>query len=182
MTARRNRNGVAAREAGPALTSTPAATLSIRRAGPGDLVPLGFFFDAILRKDYFFKRGQLQEILAGPYHEVYIAELDCVLVGVAILTSGTRLVNVLVHPAYRGLGIGAVLVRDSRAREVRVKKDISTGDPSRFYRALGFRSTGLVNDKGNIEVMRLERRANGAVGGAGRSAKSRWRAVAARVQ
>lgn len=129
--------------------------LRIRPAMPGDLVPLRFFFDAMLRKDYFLRTGQLEEMLRGPHHRVLVAEIDSILVGVAVLTAGTRLVNALIHPAYRGLGIGAELVKRSGATQVRAKLDMSTGDPRRFYESLGFASIGRRNDKGNIEEMTL---------------------------
>jgi GNAT superfamily N-acetyltransferase len=128
--------------------------LTVRLATPSDLVPLTFFFDTALRKDYFLKRGQLADILKDQCHQVYVAEVDTVLVGVAVLTHGSRLVNALVHPAYRGLGIGRQLVRHSAASEVRAKIDMSTGDPREFYESLGFESTGCFNGKGNIEMMR----------------------------
>ena len=131
------------------------ATLTVRPARRGDLVPLGFFFDTALRRDYFMRRGQLEDLINGDYHEVYVAEIDAVLVGVAITTCGSRLVNVLVHPAYRGLGIGKALVDRSGATEVRAKLDMSTGNPVGFYHAVGFAATGDRNEKGNIEVLRL---------------------------
>jgi len=143
------------------------ATLSVRPAGASDLVPLTFFFDTALRKDYFLRRGQLADMLGSPYHQVYVAEIDAILVGVAITTKGTRLVNALVHPAYRGLGIGKALVGFSGATEVRAKTDMSTGDPRGFYAALGFKPTGDTNDKGNIEIMSVvkKRVRRGAAGG-----------------
>ncbi len=133
----------------------PAVALTVRPAGASDAVPLGFFFDAMLRKDYFLRRGQLADMLRNPYHQVYVAEIDTVLVGVAVTTRGTRLVNALVHPAYRGLGIGRALVQYSGATEVRAKIDMSNGDPRAFYRSLGFESVGREGKKGNIENMRL---------------------------
>jgi GNAT superfamily N-acetyltransferase len=140
---------------GPAATARPPARLTLRRATLHDAISLNFFFDAMLRKDYFLRRGQLTEILAGTHHKVFIAEIDCVLVGIAIVSGGSRLINVLVHPAYRGLGIGRALVEQTRATEVRAKLDMHGGDPRGFYRALGYRSTGRFNAKGNVEVMRL---------------------------
>ena len=131
------------------------ATLTIRPSAAGDLVPLCFFFDTVLRKDYFMRRGQLEDILKGQRHKVLVAEIDGILVGVAILTQGARLVNALVHPAYRGLDIGRELVRQSGAREVRAKLDMSTGDPRGFYESLGFEKTNQFNTKGNVQLMRM---------------------------
>lgn len=140
----------------PAIPSqiTTVSQLDVRPANLSDATPLTFFFDTILRRDYFMKRGQLTDMLANTRHTIYVAELDSVLVGIAIRTSGTRLVNVLVHPAYRGLGIGGALVNASGASEVRAKLDMSTGDPTSFYLDLGFIRTGQLNAKGNIELLR----------------------------
>jgi GNAT superfamily N-acetyltransferase len=151
MSASNRLNGHARRT--PGNGRTPVA-LAVRPAGASDAVPLGFFFDAVLRKDYFLRRGQLADMLRSPYHQVFVAEIDTILVGIAIQTRGTRLVNVLVHPGYRGLGIGRALVQHSGATEVRVKLDMSTGDPRGFYAALGFEPAGRTPGNGHIEVMR----------------------------
>ena len=45
-----------------------AAELTVRRSEASDEIPLGFFFDTVLRKDYFVRRGQLNDILNGKYH------------------------------------------------------------------------------------------------------------------
>lgn len=133
--------------------SSRTISLSIRPAAACDLEPLSFFFDTALRRDYFLRRGQLADILRSARHRVFIAEIDRVLVGVAILTRGQRLINVLVHPGYRGLGIGTLLVERSGATEVRAKVDMSTGDPRGFYRRLGFESKDGQTTCGNIERM-----------------------------
>lgn len=130
------------------------AGLRMRRASVHDLPAIRFFFDTTLRRDYFLRRGQLQELLSDRYHEVYLAELEGVLVGVAIKTRGVCLTNVLIHPAYRGLRIGAALIDRSGATEVRAKLDMSSGDPRGYYHKLGFVGTGEWNEKGNIEVLR----------------------------
>jgi len=137
------------------------AQLIVRPARPRDLVPLSFFFDTVLRRDYFMRRGQLADLLTGEYHQVYVAEIDAVLVGVAITTCGCRLVNALVHPAYRGLGIGRALIQHSGATEVRAKRNMSSGSPLGFYHALGFVATGARSVKGNIEVLRRSSDGNG---------------------
>lgn len=133
------------------------ASLRVRPAVPSDRAGIAFFFDAVLRNDYFLRRGQLHDMLNGRYHQVWVAEIDCVLVGIAVTTRGTRLVNALVNPAYRGLGVGRALLQESGAIEVRAKIDMHSGDPRGFYEAMGFRGTGERNRKGNIEVMRKRR-------------------------
>ncbi len=128
--------------------------LTVRPALASDEVPLQFFFDAMLRNDYFLRRGQLREMLRGRYHQVWVAEIDTILVGVAVTTHGTRLVNVLVHPGYRGLGIGRALVGQSGADEVRVKLNGHNGDPRRFYEKLGFSAVEGGSAKEHIRIMR----------------------------
>jgi GNAT superfamily N-acetyltransferase len=137
-------------------TLAPAgpAELALRPAARTDAVPLNFFFDSVLRKDYFLRRGQLTEMLHGPHHQVLVAEIGDILVGVAVTTRGTRLVNVLVHPAYRGLGIGLALVQATAATEVRAKLDMSTGDPRGFYRKLGFEQPGQPEPHARVQLMR----------------------------
>lgn len=144
----------------PAMSGTPVGhteppvRLSVRPALACDAAPLGFFFDTFLRRDCFLRRGQLEEMLRGPRHRLFVAEIDGVLVGAAVLTRGSRLVNALVHPAYRGLGIGRALLEASEAREALVKRDMSTGDPRGFYAALGFESVGSGDGVGASELMR----------------------------
>ncbi len=137
-----------------ALRPIERAELQMRKAGIVDREPIRFFFDTALRRDYFVRRGQLDDLLLGRYHDVFLAELGGVLVGIAIKTQGTRLVNVLIHPAYRGLRIGQALIEATGATEVRAKADMSSGDPRGFYEKMGFRPTGQFNKKGNIELMR----------------------------
>lgn len=157
------------RSAAKADLDARTARLTVRPAGLPDLVPLTFFIDAVLRKDYFLRRGQLEAMLRDRYHEILIAELDTILVGVAITTRGTHLVNLLVHPAYRKLGIGRCLIERSEAQSVSVKLDMSSGNPRAFYEALGFESTGQRNRKGNIESMRLVAARRSGPEGSGRA-------------
>ena len=130
-----------------------SAALTVRRAEAADSAPLVFLFDTVMRKDYFLRRGQLIDMLRSPYHQVYVAEIDRILVGVAITTRNTRLVNVLVHPTYRGLGIGKALVDASGVTEVRAKLDMSTGDPRPFYARLGYQPGPRTGKRHNIELM-----------------------------
>lgn len=151
-----------------AASDRASVRLTLREALPSDLVPLTFFCDAMLRRDYFIRRGQLAEMIRSERHKVLVAEIDIVLVGMAILTRGSRLVNVLVHPAYRGLGIGRALVEASGATEVRVKRDMSAGDPTPFYRSLGFEAAATPRPDERIVLMtkrsaRVSRQGSAAV-------------------
>ncbi len=157
-----------------------AAALTVRAARASDLAPLGFFFDSVLRRDYFLRRGQIEEMIRGRHHSVWVAEIDSVLVGVAITTGGSTLVNALVHPAYRGLRIGRALVEHSGARRVRAKLDMSTGDPRGFYHKLGFEDTGRRNERGNIALLERSesprglRRERGSRGEGNRQSRASW--------
>ena len=84
----RNTNGRAREQKtnGKSNGARRSVALTLRPAVPGDFEPLSFFFDTALRKDYFIRRGQLKDILDGPHHQMYVAEIDAVLVGVAITT------------------------------------------------------------------------------------------------
>lgn len=152
-TATPTRDAAAASPAGGEAAKPAPVSLRVREADASDVRPLQFFFDAMLRRDYFLRRGQLAEMVAGRRHRVLIAEIDCVLVGIVVLTRGSRLVNVLVHPAYRGLGIGRRLVEESGAQQVRVKRDMSGGDPRGFYESLGFEASGEPSGNERIELM-----------------------------
>jgi hypothetical protein len=47
-----------------------------------------------------------------------------------------------VHPYARGLGIGRLLVDAVDVDRIRVKTDMSSGDPAGFYTRLGYRDRG----------------------------------------
>lgn len=127
--------------------------VAVRSATIDDADAIEFFADTVLRRDYFLRRGQLADMIGSKRHVVLIAEFRRLIVGIAILTRGKRLANLLVHPAVRGIGVGSRLVRESGARSVRAKVDMSTGDPRRYYERLGFRSTGRWTRTRRVELM-----------------------------
>ncbi len=145
--------------AAPARPATLPARFVLRPAQPGDEAPLQFFFDVTLRRDYFLRRGQLRDMLRGGRHRVLVAEIGGVLVGIAVTTRRATLVNLLIHPAFRGVGLGSALVDASGAQTVRVKTDMRSGDPRRFYEQLGFKAIGPAAGKPHIERMCRPRRA-----------------------
>ncbi len=58
--------------------------LVLRKAMPSDLAALEFFFDTAAAADYFVRAGNSRICSKSERHEVYVAEIDLVLVGVAI--------------------------------------------------------------------------------------------------
>jgi N-acetylglutamate synthase-like GNAT family acetyltransferase len=102
---------------------------------------------------------RMPQVLADELTEIVVAEGDGRVVGCAVLTFRTvlhraglsaTLALLVVDEAHRGRGIGARLVAwvESRARERGAKRlTLTSGlhrvDAHRFYRCLGFESTGL---------------------------------------
>lgn len=116
------------------------AGLWTREATAADLPVLAEFFDVLLYRDYFFRRGHLADLLEQRNVRVQVVMEGWVLVAVAVqTTSNSSLLNLLVHPAYRGLGIGRALLAMLEPERVRVKTDASTGNAAGFYRKLGYR-------------------------------------------
>lgn len=129
-------------------------SFEIRNAVGGDFDALASFLDKYLSHDYFITHEHLRHVLRGRHHETSLAvEGECV-VGVAIMTKRFRtLINLLVAKGERKRGIGDALLATMQVERVRAKLDVMAGDPRDFYRARGFRSTGRLNNKGNIEIM-----------------------------
>jgi hypothetical protein len=59
----------------------------------------------------------------------------------------------MVHPAYRGTAVGRGLMRVAAPQLVRCKTNMSSGDPSGFYREGGYVDAGT-GGKSHIRLMR----------------------------
>lgn len=126
----------------------------IRDAVVDDFDVIREFLDDELRRDYFVTGEQLRDILNGRYHRTWLAIDDNVIVGLAIVTNAYRtLVNLLVAQNQRRRGIGDRLLQAAKPERIRAKMDVSAGDPTQFYVARGYRTTGEINAKGNISIM-----------------------------
>jgi GNAT superfamily N-acetyltransferase len=136
-------------------TAELSSTVSvvIRRARLDESDAIGFFVDCVLRRDYYIRRAQLEEILSGKRHETFVALEGNWIVAFAILTRGSRLVNILVHPSYRGVGLGQAMIEASEAKSVRVKLDMVSGDPTEFYKRVGFRTSHAKSGVEHIVIM-----------------------------
>ena len=125
----------------------------IRHARFDERESIGFFLDCILRRDYYMKRSPLDEVLSGIRHETFVALEGSWIVGLAILTRGDRLVNILVHPSYRGIGLGRAMLELSGAKSVRVKLDMAAGSPLGFYVKQGFQVCREQTGKDHVVVV-----------------------------
>lgn len=115
---------------------------------------LSFWIDTHLRKDYFMPRRQLRELLARPNSDTWVVVIGGEVVGLAVVWGNLRLHNLLLDAAWRGRGLGAVVVESLGIGEVRSKANMSTGDPKGFYEKLGFKEAEKAGKNGQIRVMR----------------------------
>ena len=126
---------------------------AIRNAVDDDYDALESFLDEFLRRDYFIPRRQLREILTGRYHEALLAVDDDRILGVAIMTRSLRtLVNLLVRPCERKRGIGDALLSRLRVERIRVKMNVSDGDPTGYYLKRGYRMSSERTGKRHIRI------------------------------
>lgn len=125
--------------------------IRIRRAEINDIPRILGFVDIYLRRDWLLRRPYLVEKIK---HKVsYIAEENEKIVAWATCDKG-RLYNLLIHPAYRGFGIGAHFIKFLNPSIIRSKSDQSTGDPTKFYEKLGYKIISQKEGrKRNINIM-----------------------------
>ena len=125
----------------------------IRNAGEDDYDALASFLDEFLRRDYFIPHRQLREILTGRYHEALLAIESDQILGVAIMTRSLRtLVNLLVRPCERKRGIADALLFRLRVERIRVKMNVSDGDPTGYYLKRGYRMSSERTGKAWIAI------------------------------
>jgi ribosomal protein S18 acetylase RimI-like enzyme len=110
--------------------------ISYRIAEEVDLTALQAFIDKYLRKDYFLPKAKLETIISRKC--AYIALDNDAVVGFIYVDSGKRLFNLFVHPDYRKNGIGKALMDLTHPKSIRCKINMSSGDPTAFYRKLGY--------------------------------------------
>lgn len=104
--------------------------------------------------DYFVTPTQHKNYLKSAY--VLLAFNKKKLIGWAVKWSKTNtLFHLLIDPDYRGLGIGAKLLKILDPDIVRSKSDQMTGDPAAFYEKHGYISGSeiFVGKKRNIQFM-----------------------------
>jgi GNAT superfamily N-acetyltransferase len=129
--------------------------ITIRKLEDRDVEAIYAFFDTYMRADWFETKARFYYKVAKQASWNWIAEDNGQIVGVAVVTGRGALIHLLVHPDYRGKGIGQRLLEAANPPIIRSKSDQTTGDPKDFYLKNGYRAVGLpkVGRKRNIELL-----------------------------
>ena len=131
------------------------AELTFRFAAPSDSGRLSDFLDRTLSKDYFMPRGQVSEMIARRgSHRLLLAQKRGKIIAAGIATDKGRLLNLIVDPKHRNLGIGAELMRLLAPPYVRAKTNMTTGDPTGYYEHQGFTAGEVVESTHGNRVIR----------------------------
>lgn len=126
---------------------------ALRDAVADDFAMIEMFLDEHLRRDYFIPHRQLREMLTNRHHRTILAIDQEELVGIAITTRALRtLVNLLVRPCDRKRGIADALLSRLRVERIRVKTNVSDGDPTSYYLKRGYRLSDERTGKRHIKI------------------------------
>lgn len=121
-------------------------------ANEGDLDEIVELFDRFFKAYAFIPRAILEVQIKKM--QVYVIRVDGHIRAVAIGKRRQVLWNILVHPDFRGRGLGRRLVEYVAAKTVRVKcrdrrKRKGFSDPTEFYRRLGYRFVRFERPEGH---------------------------------
>lgn len=127
----------------------------------GDVLAVEQFADAVLRDDYFFRKGHWISLVADSRVQLFVVRLRpgeqvewSEIVGVVVLYADSTLHNLFLAPGWRSLGIGSAIIGAVAPSTIRAKIDMSTGDPSGFYARLGFtHEKARKGKRGQIRVL-----------------------------
>jgi N-acetylglutamate synthase-like GNAT family acetyltransferase len=114
--------------------------LIFRPAIQNDLPKILAFADIFLRRSWLVRREYANDHIE---HSWVVFDQDK-LVGWAMISGkrvGRTLYNLIVHPKYRNRQIGATFIERLNPLVIRCKTDQTTGDPTEFYRKMGYEIT-----------------------------------------
>lgn len=139
--------------------------ITYRPANKNDLVNICKFVDFWLSggakrlgissagSDYFVPYHQQEGYITRKI--TYIAIHKTKIIGWAVKTQHNSLIHLLVHPDYRGKGIGSRLLQILDPSFVRSKSDQSTGNPINFYKKHGYEIIEVSQGKKhNIDLLK----------------------------
>lgn len=128
------------------LVETKLGCIYVKQCGPLDINLIADWSDSVLHNDYYFRKGHWQAMVRRPDMQVYaiawtpnpettIQEL----IGIAVIGHQTSLYNLYLDPAWRRQGIGGLVIETLQPETIRAKVDSVPGDPTPFYRKMGYR-------------------------------------------
>ena len=136
-------------------------TLHLFEVTHSDCLALEHFADAVLRDDFFFRKGHWLSLISDSRVRVLVARIQqpgsnewSEILGVVVLYADSVLHNIFLARWCRGLGLGSAIVEAISPSSIRAKIDMSTGDPTGFYNRLGFTHEAERSGKrGQIKVL-----------------------------
>lgn len=130
----------------------PLEDVEVIRASLDDCDLICDLLDGALRNDAHFPPKQLKEILQRPTSEVWIIMYKDLVCGIAIMYIGRRLHNIFISDWARNSGVGSYVLSLLNPAEIRVKTNMSDGDPSGFYEKSGYCKETTIAEKPHISV------------------------------
>ncbi len=136
-------------------------TLALFEVTHSDCLAVEHFADAVLRDDFFFRKGHWLSLLSDSRVQLLVARLQqqgsaewSEILGVVVLYADSVLHNLFLSRWCRGLGLGSAIIDAISPSTIRAKVDMSTGDPSGFYARLGFtHEESRSGKRGQIRVL-----------------------------
>ena len=124
----------------------------IRKAEIKDQYAITKYLDKYLRRDWFETKKRLLTFLK--IYNCHLAYDGDKLIGFSVVQNNGLMIRLLIIPEYRGMGIGGMMLQESKPQIIRSKTDQSTGDPSAFYEKYGYVAQGKkIGRKKNIQLM-----------------------------
>jgi hypothetical protein len=136
-------------------------TLHLFEVTHSDCLAVEHFADAVLRDDFFFRKGHWLSLLSDSRVRLLVARIQqqgseewSEILGVVVLYADSVLHNLFLAKWCRGLGLGSAIIDAVSPTTIRAKVDMSTGDPTGFYNRLGFTHEAARSGKrGQIRIL-----------------------------
>jgi GNAT superfamily N-acetyltransferase len=110
-----------------------------------DVQAVEHFADAVLKDDFFFRRGHWLSLVADSRVQPFVirtappgSEEWSEIVGLVVLYAESFLHNLFLSKQWRGLGLGTRIIEALAPTVIRAKTDMASGDPTGFYARLGY--------------------------------------------
>jgi GNAT superfamily N-acetyltransferase len=126
-----------------------------------DVQPIEHFADAVLRDDFFFRKGHWLSLVADSRVEVLAVRVKLPdvdewseICGLVVLYADSVLHNLFLSRQWRSIGLGSAIIEAVSPRTIRAKVDMKSGDPTGFYQKLGYtHEQARKGKRGQIKVL-----------------------------